>query len=91
MNLCLVTWMDAVADEAGNPTPAKAQLVELTEVGFLLDENEDAILIGMESHMDEEVQLGRWRLSIPKGNIRMMRVVDSEKAFPRKTTRRLEV
>ena len=83
MKLAYIRWKDAVAEEAGeagskNP---QAQLVELQEIGFLLDENEEAVVIGMEIHNDAEVRPGRWRLHIPKVSIQEMRVVDVEKAF----------
>jgi len=83
MNLIYLRWKDAVADEAGDPTPACAQLVELEEVGFLLDETEDAIQIGMEWHEDAEVQPGRWRLTIPKNAILELRVRELKKCFPK--------
>jgi len=48
--------------------------VELQEIGFLLDENEEAVVIGMEIHHDADVRPGRWRLHIPKVSIQEMRV-----------------
>ena len=86
MKLAYIRWKDAVAEEAGdagtkNP---QAQLVELQEIGFLLDENEEAVVIGMEIHNDAEVRPGRWRLHIPKVSIQEMRVVELDKAFARR-------
>ncbi len=64
-----VHWRDAMSDEASEPDyPAEAELIDLEEVGFLLDETDEAIQIGME----REVEGGfpsRWRLNIPKVNI----------------------
>ena len=91
MLVALVKWQDAVADEAENPTPCGAQLVEPQEVGFLLDENEEAIQLGMEWHEVEDVQHGRWRLTIPKAAIKSLRIVDVERAFPRRKTTRVVV
>ena len=71
------------AGEAGSQNP-QAQLVELQEIGFLLDENEEAVVIGMEIHNDAEVRPGRWRLHIPKVSIQEMRVVELEKVFARR-------
>ncbi len=86
MKLAYVRWKDAVAEEAGDPASnnPQAQLVELQEIGFLLDENEEAVVIGMEIHNDAEVRPGRWRLHIPKVSIQEMRVVELEKAFARR-------
>ena len=86
MKLAYIRWKDAVAEEATGPdsNSARARLVELQEVGFLLDENEEAVVIGMELSNDTEVQPGRWRLHIPRVSIQEMRVVDLEKAFSRR-------
>jgi hypothetical protein len=86
MKLAYIRWKDAVAEEAadaGTKSP-EARLVELHEVGFLLDENEEAVVIGMEFNQDAEIQQGRWRLHIPKVSIQEMRVVELEKAFARR-------
>jgi hypothetical protein len=88
MDLAYVRWKDAVAEEAGDadhqPT---AKLVELQEIGFLLDENDEAVVIGMEYNDDPAMRPGRWRLHIPKVSIQEMRVVDLEKAFPKRRKR----
>ena len=86
MKLAYIRWKDAVAEDAGD-TGSKvpqAQLVELQEIGFLLDENDEAVVIGMELHNDVEVRPGRWRLHIPKVSIQEMRVVELDKAFTRR-------
>jgi hypothetical protein len=86
MKLAYIRWKDAVAEDAadtGSKNP-QAQLVELQEIGFLLDENEEAVVIGMELHNDVEVRPGRWRLHIPKVSIQEMRVVELDKAFTRR-------
>jgi hypothetical protein len=86
--VAFVRWKDAVADEATEPlTLAGAELVELEEVGFLLDENDDAIQIGMETHYDEGVMPGRWRLTIPKTSIIELRVREFKKCFPPQSRR----
>lgn len=77
-----IRWKDAVSEEATQPvSEAKARLVELHEVGFLLNETEEAVVIGMERHGDADVQPGRWRLHIPRVSIVEMRVVKLGKAF----------
>jgi len=50
-------------------------------VGFLLAENDDAVLIGME-HQADDTHPGRWRLNISKVSIIERRDVTMEKAFP---------
>jgi len=88
MNLAYVRWKDAVAEEAtGDDHTAQAKLVELQEIGFLLDENEEAVVIGMEVTDDLAIRPGRWRLHIPRVSIQEMRVIDLEKAFPKKRRR----
>jgi hypothetical protein len=91
MKLAYIRWKDAVSEEASDaaPHPTQAQLVELQEVGFLLDENEEAVEIGMEMGNDLEVRPGRWRLHIPRVAIQEMRVVELEKAFPKRRKRAL--
>ena len=87
MKLAYIRWKDAVSEEASAPAAARAAragLVELQEVGFLLDENDEAVVIGMEINQDTEVQPGRWRLHIPKVSIQEMRVVEVEKAFSKR-------
>jgi hypothetical protein len=90
MKLAYIRWKDAVSEEAaGGAHPAQASLVELQEVGFLLDENDEAVVIGMEINQDADVQPGRWRLHIPKVSIQEMRVIDLEKAFARRRKKTL--
>lgn len=84
--LAYIRWKDAQSEEASEPlTEARAHLVELEEVGFLLDENEEAVLIGQEIQDDAKVQAGRFRLHIPRSQIVEMRVVDVKKAFPKRS------
>jgi hypothetical protein len=84
VKLAYIRWKDAVSEEASaaGSNPAHAALVELQEVGFLLGESGEAVVIGMEFNQDADVQPGRWRLHIPRVAIQEMRVVDLEKAFP---------
>ena len=58
--------------------------MELHEVGFLPGESDEAVVIGMEFNQDSDIQPGRWRLHIPRVSIQEMRVVDLEKAFPKR-------
>jgi hypothetical protein len=91
MKIAYIRWKDAVAEEAadGLPRPTQAKLVELREIGFLLDENDEAVEIGMELTDDPDVRSGRWRLHIPRVSIQEMRVFDLDRLLPkrrRKTT-----
>lgn len=70
MTLCFLRWRDACAVEANDldPRAAVPELAELCEVGFLLAEDAETVLIGMElSH--GPIQAGRWRLNVPKASI----------------------
>ncbi|MGD0497676.1 MAG: hypothetical protein ABSC23_04485 [Bryobacteraceae bacterium] len=89
MKLAYIRWKDAVAEEASDdhPHPTQAKLVELQEIGFLLDENEEAVVIGMELSDDSEIRPGRWRLHIPRVSIQEMRTVELDKLLPRKRKR----
>ncbi|HUA63698.1 MAG TPA: hypothetical protein VML19_33430 [Verrucomicrobiae bacterium] len=89
MKLAYIRWKDAVAEEAsdGVPRPSHAELVELQEIGFLLDENEEAVEIGMELSDSPDLRPGRWRLHIPRVSIEEMRVVDLDKLMPAKRKR----
>ena len=80
MLIAHIRWRDALAVE-GDHLPPTAALAELEEVGFLLAESEDAVLIGMEA---EGPTPGRWRLNVPKAMILHMKVVEVERAFNRK-------
>lgn len=86
MRLAYIRWKDAVAEEAadGLARPSQAKLVELQEIGFLLDENEEAVEIGMELTEDEGMRPGRWRLHIPRVSIQEMRVLDLDRLLPKR-------
>lgn len=89
MKVAYVRWRDACvqhADYEDHLKPVEPGLSELAEVGFLLAENDEAIVLGMEQVMDEETAPGRFRLHIPKGQIVEMRTAEIESAF--KTRRR---
>lgn len=79
MIVCYIRWKDACAKEAADAPEAIPELAELCEVGFLLAETDDAVLIGMEQSSDSHP--GRWRLNIPKVNILERRDVPLMKAF----------
>lgn len=83
MKLAYIRWKDAVAEEAADSglQPPHARLVELQEIGFLLDENEEAVVIGMELTDDLEVRPGRWRLHVPRVSIQEMRVVELDRVI----------
>ena len=89
MKVAYIRWKDAVAEEAadGPARPIRAELVELQEIGFLLDENDEAVEIGMELADAHDVRPGRWRLHIPRVSIEEMRVIDLDKLLPRKRKR----
>jgi hypothetical protein len=89
MTVTYVRWKDACSVEAADSTPRAAvpELSELCEVGFLLAESDEALLIGMESQADD-TRPGRWRLNIPKSGIIERRDVDLERAFPVRSRRK---
>ena len=84
MIITYIRWRDACSQEASDPeTKAQASLVGLQEVGFLLHETDEAVMIGMELDDDGGDEMaGRWRLSIPKVNIQERRDMELSKGFP---------
>jgi hypothetical protein len=84
MKIAYIRWKDAMSVE-GDSSPAKAVLSTLEEVGWVLDETDEVILIGMELDDPKECIPGRWRLNIPKGQIEEMRVLEWNKALPPRT------
>lgn len=82
-----IRWFDACQKEAADAGEAIPEVTELVEVGFLLAETDEAVLIGMEQE-SEGAQPGRWRLNIPKVNIRERRDVPLAKAFGVKLPRK---
>jgi len=61
-------------------------LAELCEIGFVLAETDDILLIGMEIGA-ADVHPGRYRFNIPKAAILERRDMDTDKAFPAKKGR----
>jgi hypothetical protein len=86
MKVAYIRWKDAVAEEAADSParPFEAKLVELQEIGFLLDENDEAVEIGMELTDDPDVRPGRWRLHIPRVSIQEMRILDLDRLLPKR-------
>lgn len=86
MKIAYIRWKDAVSEEASDAAPrtTQAKLVELQEIGFLLDENEGAVEIGMEVTDDSDITPGRWRLHIPRVSIQEMRVLDLDRLLPKR-------
>ena len=86
MKVAYIRWKDAVSEEAADDLTHRmeAKLVELQEIGFLLDENDEAVEIGMEMSDYHDVRPGRWRLHIPRVSIQEMRVIELDKLLPKK-------
>jgi hypothetical protein len=83
MTLTYIRWKDACSVDATDaaPRPPVPELSELCEIGFLLAEDDHAVLIGME-HQADDTSPGRWRLNIPKVSILERRDASLDKAFP---------
>lgn len=85
--LTYIRWHDAsYCDASEEPEPA-AELSDLTEVGFLIHENEKAVQIGIESSNDG-THPGRWRVTIPKINIVERKDVSFDSVFGVKKERK---
>lgn len=77
--ICHIFWVDACYEEqVQGESPA---LAELEEIGFLLDETDDSVTIGME--YPDPSMTERWRLTIPKNGIVSMKVRDLGRIFAR--------
>jgi hypothetical protein len=88
MKIAVIKWNDALSVEADHHPPV-AELALQTEVGFLLHETDEAVLIGMEIDTGPAIP-GRWRLNIPKKMIVSMKVLDVEGIFEGKRRKRVK-
>lgn len=62
-----IRWRDACTESADEPnTPVEPSLITLTEIGWLIGEDDEVVSISMEL---EDADPGRWRLHVPKRNI----------------------
>lgn len=84
--LTYIRWHDASYVDAGEEPEPCAELSDLSEVGFLITENEKAVQIGIESSNDG-THPGRWRVSIPKVNIVERKDVSFDSVFGTKKVR----
>lgn len=84
MKLAYIRWQDAVTeyadDHPSNEQPS-AQLALLEEIGFIIHETDEAVLIGMELTDDVNIMPGRFRLHIPKSGILELRTIELDAAF----------
>lgn len=88
MKIAFVRWIDASYHEGGGVVDTA--LSELYEVGFLLSETDESVTLGMEEVADPTTDTpGRWRVSIPKVNIREMHIKELGKAFPLRSTKKV--
>lgn len=86
MTLAYIRWKDACQEAADDPAipeiDTTSPLVELEEVGWLIDETPESVSIGMEHDVASQTY-GRWRLHIPRVNILELRTMDLSK-FPKR-------
>ena len=89
MIVTYIRWMDACSEEATDPnTPiSDSPLVELREVGWLINESDDAVSVGLEIESDDAPS--RFRIHIPKCNIVERRDMEVDKAFPVRKRRKI--
>jgi hypothetical protein len=82
VTLTIIRWRDACAVEANDiePRAAKPELSELITTGFLLAEDEHAVLVGMELQADD-TRPGRWRFNVPKVGIIERRDIEIGRGF----------
>jgi len=80
MILTYIRWRDASYHDASDSPKPIVELAEMVEVGLLIAETEEAVMIGMEYSADG-THPGRWRATIPKVNIVERKDVDLAKAF----------
>ena len=87
MTIAFVRWRDAMTEEAETGGPAQAQLIELSEIGWLVAESPEAITLSMELESNETP--GRFRLHIPRSGIIEFQTIDSSQAFkPKRKARK---
>ena len=91
LTLTLIRWRDACQREAiDSPQPAMPELAELWTSGFLIAENTEGVLVGMEMGADD-VHPGRYRFTIPKANIVERHDVSAAQAFRKPRARKPRV
>ena len=91
LTLTYIRWKDACYRDATFSLEApKAELSDLSEIGFLLDETDEAVLIGME-HSNDDSDHGRGHLNIPKINIVERKDIPFDSVFGTKKVRKPRV
>ncbi len=89
MRIAWVRWHDAASFADSVPLKNLGKHpCELKEVGYLLKETKTHVVLGLERDTAESMTDARFVLSIPRENIREMRVVDERKAFPVSTRKK---
>jgi hypothetical protein len=68
VTLTYIKWRDASYHDASDSPKPVVELAEMVEVGLLIAETDEAVMIGMEYSADG-THPGRWRATIPKVNI----------------------
>lgn len=79
--LIYVVWKDAQNSNATHAISSLGDLAELHEVGFLIKETDETLVVGTES-ADGATEVRFW-LTIPKNSIVEQRRVSLNKAFPK--------
>jgi hypothetical protein len=79
MTLSYIRWRDA-SHGIGEFAPSDMGLVELAEVGWLVQEDDESVTLSMEYQADTDTR--RLWLTIPKGNIEERRDAELDRAFP---------
>jgi hypothetical protein len=82
LTLTMIRWRDACSVEANSVDPIAAvpELSELITTGWLLAEDEQAVLVGMELQADD-TRPGRWRFNVPKSGIIERRDIEIGRGF----------
>ena len=85
MTVTYLKWRDA-SHGIGECYPGDMGLVELEEVGWLVQEDDDSVTLAMEHQTGAETR--RLWLSVPKVNIVDRRDAELDRAFPARKRRR---
>ena len=81
LKIVYIRWKDAMHSMNQHPVSELGELAILHEIGFLLKETPDTIVIGTESEQTQSLEARMW-LTIPRANIVEIRSTTLSRAFP---------
>lgn len=88
MTIIYIRWKDAIHSMSEHPIAELGALAELHEIGFLIKETPDSIVIGTECQ-DAATNVRMW-LTVPKVNIVEIKRTTLDRAFPKPRAKKIK-